>query len=370
MKNSEKNNKSIFEIILRIDDFGKEFWNSRDLAKAFDYSDYRNFEKVIEKSKEACSLSNQKIEDHFVDLNEMVTIGSGAKRELRSTKLTKYACYLISLNVDRSKASREEAERFFIDKSFNETIDTPFSLRKLSINDETTSFLLYTTPNGNVKVEAILSNETIWLTQEHMSLVFDVNRPAISKHLKNIFDSKELDENSVVSILETTASDGKIYQVNYYNLDAVISVGYRVNSTRATQFRIWATGILKEYIIKGFAMDDERLKNGRIFGKDYFKELLERIRSIRASERRIYQKITDIFAECSIDYDSKSSIAHEFYAEVQNKFHYAITGKTAPEIIYLNAKADKEFMGLKTFKNAPDGRVLISDAKIAKNYLT
>ena len=242
-------------------------------------------------------------------------------------------------------------------------------MRKLSINDETTSFLLYTAPNGDIKVEAILSNETIWLTQEHMSLVFDVNKPAISKHLKNIFDSNELDENSVVSILETTASDGKIYQVNYYNLDAVISVGYRVNSTRATQFRIWASSVLKEYMIKGFAMDDDRLKNGRFFGKDYFKELLERIRSIRASERRIYQKITDIFAECSIDYDSKSSIAHEFYAEVQNKFHYAITGKTAPEIIYLNAKADEEFMGLKTFKNAPAGRVLISDAKIAKNYL-
>jgi len=369
MKNSANNNKSIFENIRRIDDFGKEFWNSRDLAKAFDYSDYRNFEKVIERSKEAFSLNNQKIEDHFVDLNEMVTIGSGAKRELRSTKLTKYACYLISLNVDRSKTSRDKAESFFIDKSFNKTIDTPFSLRKLSINDETTSFLLYTAPNGDIKVEAILSNETIWLTQDHMSLVFDVNKPAISKHLKNIFDSNELDENSVVSILETTASDGKIYQVNYYNLDAVISVGYRVNSTRATQFRIWATGVLKEYMIKGFAMDDDRLKNGRFFGKDYFKELLERIRSIRASERRIYQKITDIFAECSIDYDSKSSIAHEFYAEVQNKFHYAITGKTAPEIIYLNAKANEEFMGLKTFKNAPTGRVLISDAKIAKNYL-
>ena len=207
MKKSANNNKSIFENIRRIDDNGKEYWSSRDLAKTLDYSDYRNFEKVIEKSKEACSLSNEKIEDHFVDLNEMVTIGSGAKRELRSTKLTKYACFLISLNVDRSKASREEAERFFIDKSFSKTIDTPFSLRKLSINDETTSFLLYTAPNGDVKVEAILSNETIWLTQDHMSLVFDVNRPAISKHLKNIFDSNELDENSVVSILETTASD-------------------------------------------------------------------------------------------------------------------------------------------------------------------
>lgn len=177
-------------------------------------------------------------------------------------------------------------------------------------------------------------------------------KPAISKHLKNIFESGELEEDRCVSILETHLPDGRIYNVRYYNLDAIISVGYRVNSSRATQFRIWATNTLKEYIIKGFVVDDYRLKNGRYFGKDYFEELLERVRSIRASERRIYQKITDIFAECSVDYDRKSETAHNFYAEVQNKFHYAITGQTAAEIIYKNADAGKEFMGLKTLKHA------------------
>ena len=239
----------------------------------------------------------------------------------------------------------------------------------LAIRNETTEFLLYTSPDGKIKVEAFLNNETLWLTQERIAFLFGVQKPAISKHLRNIFESNELEEDSVVSILETTAQDGKNYQVRYYNLDAIISVGYRVNSSQATQFRIWATNALKEYIIKGFVMDDDRLKNGRYFGKDYFQELLERIRSIRASERRIYQKITDIFAECSIDYDKNNKESILFYAAVQNKFHYAITGKTAAEIVYLEANAKKDFMGLKTWKSAPLGRILKSDAKIAKNYL-
>jgi len=241
--------------------------------------------------------------------------------------------------------------------------------KQLSLKDEVTEFLLYTAPSGKVKVEVLLNNETLWLTQKRMADLFNVGVPAISKHLKNIFDSAELEEDSVVSILETTAEDGKNYQTKYYNLDAVISVGYRVNSTQATQFRIWATQLIKEYIIKGFAMDDERLKNGHYFGKDYFKELLERIRSIRASERRIYQQITDIFAECSIDYDPKSETTRLFYAHVQDKFHYAITGHTASEIIYNHADANKPLMGMMTIKNAPDGRVLKSDTTIGKNYL-
>jgi len=241
--------------------------------------------------------------------------------------------------------------------------------RMLTSRDETTDFLLYTAPDGEVKVECILHDETIWLTQKRISELFGVGIPAVSKHLTNIFNEGELVENSVVSILETTASDGKNYQTKYYNLDAIISVGYRVNSSKATQFRIWATQLLKEYITKGFAMDDERLKNGRFFGKDYFRELLERVRSIRASERRIYQQITDIFAECSIDYDPKSETTRDFYAHVQDKFHFAITGHTAAEIIYLNADAEKQLMGMMTYKNAPDGRVLKSDAKIGKNYL-
>ncbi|MFN7882449.1 MAG: RhuM family protein, partial [bacterium] len=248
--------------------------------------------------------------------------------------------------------------------------------QSLSLQEKATEFLLYTAPGGTIKVEVLLSNESIWLTQERMAELFGVQRPAITKHLKNIFESNELQEELVCSILEHTTEHGAVagrtqtQKVKYYNLDAVISVGYRVNSAQATQFRIWATQLIKEYIIKGFAMDDERLKNGRYFGKDYFRELLERVRSIRASERRIYQQITDIFAECSIDYDPKSETTRLFYAHVQDKFHFAITGHTAAEIISLNVDASKPLMGMSTYKNAPDGRVLKSDAVIAKNYLS
>lgn len=243
-------------------------------------------------------------------------------------------------------------------------------MKKLSTRDELTDFLLYAAPDGNIKVEVILNEETVWLSQKSIAQLFGVQVPAISKHLKNIFESGELEEELVISILETTAFDNKKYQVKYFNLDAIISVGYRVNSSQATKFRIWATQTLKEYIIKGFVMDDERLKNGRYFGKDYFRELLERVRSIRSSERRIYQQITDVFAECSIDYDLFSETTKTFYATVQNKFHFAIHGNTAAEIIYRKANADKEFMGLETWKNSPGGRILKSDTNIAKNYLT
>ena len=242
-------------------------------------------------------------------------------------------------------------------------------MNKITLKDELTDFLLYSLPNSDIKVEAYLYDETLWLPQKRIAALFGVQVPAISKHLKNIFECGELEEEAVVSILEITSEDGKNYQTKYYNLDAVLSVGYRVNSSKATQFRIWATKILKEYIIKGFAMDDDRLKNGQYFGKDYFKELLERVRSIRASERRIYQQITDIFAECSVDYDINSQTTKDFYATVQNKFHFAITGKTAAEIIYENTDLSKPYMGLTSWKNAPDGRVLKSDTTIAKNYL-
>jgi hypothetical protein len=241
---------------------------------------------------------------------------------------------------------------------------------------EETNFLLYTTPSGDVRLDVVLMEESIWLTQKAMAELFSVGVPAISKHLSNIFESGELQKELVISKLETTTIHGAMKEktqtnkVDYYNLDAIISVGYRVNSTTATQFRIWATKTLKEYIIKGFSIDDERLKQGKTtFGKDYFRELLERIRSIRASERRIYQQITDLFAECSIDYDPQSSITEKFYATVQNKFHYAITGKTAAEIIYLIADSKKDNMGLSTWKNAPNGRILKSDTSVAKNYL-
>ena len=245
--------------------------------------------------------------------------------------------------------------------------------RYLSLQDQTTEFLLYTAPNGAIKVEVLLSGETLWLTQKRMAELFGVGVPAISKHLENIYESNELERKATVSILETVQNEGGREvkrKLEYYNLDAVISVGYRVNSAQATQFRIWATQLIKEYIIKGFALDDERLKNGRFFGKDYFRELLDRVRSIRASERRIYQQITDIFAECSIDYDPRSKTTQQFYAHVQDTFHFAITGHTAAEIISLKADASKPLMGMSTYKNAPDGRVLKSDSTIAKNYLS
>ena len=246
-------------------------------------------------------------------------------------------------------------------------------MKKLGIKDEFTDFLLYTSPAGDVKVEVILNNETVWLSQKSIAQLFGVNVPAISKHLENIYETGELIKGATISILETVQIEGSREvkrNIEYYNLDTIISVGYRVNSAQATRFRIWATNTLKEYIIKGFIMDDERLKNGRYFGKDYFRELLERVRSIRSSERRIYQQITDIFAECSIDYNPKSETTKHFYASVQNKFHFAINGKTAAEIIYKKADSEKEFMGLSTWKHAPEGRILKSDTIVAKNYLS
>lgn len=231
-------------------------------------------------------------------------------------------------------------------------------------------FLLYNMPDADGKVQVVIKGETLWCTQKAMAQLFGVGVPAISKHLKNIFEEGELMADSVISKMETTAADGKNYTTTYYSLDAIIAVGYRVSSLKATRFRQWATKILNEYIKKGFAMDDERLKQGNaVFGKDYFRELLERIRSIRTSERRIWQQITDIYAECSTDYDKNSPTTRDFYAMIQNRFHYAITGQTAAEIIYSKADHTKDHMGLTTWKNAPDGRVLKSDVSIAKNYL-
>lgn len=241
------------------------------------------------------------------------------------------------------------------------------------MNNQENRFIIYQNPNGDVVVDVLIEHETIWLTQKSISVLFDTTPQNITLHLKNIFESGELEEEATCkeSLQVQIEGNRKVSRkLKMYNLDAIISVGYRVNSSKATQFRIWATKTLKEYIIKGFVMDDNRLKQGEtVFGKDYFRELLERVRSIRASERRIYQQITDIFAECSIDYDPQSEITKSFYSMVQNKFHYAITGNTAAEIIYNNADALKENMGLTTWKNAPEGRILKSDTSIAKNYL-
>ena len=231
-------------------------------------------------------------------------------------------------------------------------------------------FILYTSNSGDVKVDVFFHNESVWMTQKKMGELFEKDRSVITKHLKNIFDSGELAEESVCASFAHTAADGKTYQTKYYNLDTIISVGYRVNSYKATQFRIWATRTLKEYIIKGFVLDDERLKQGKqVFGKDYFDELLERIREIRASERRFYQKITDIYA-LSADYDKHAPITKKFFATVQNKLHWAISGKTAAEIVYSSADANKVHMGLTNWRHAPDGKMLKSDIKIAKNYMS
>lgn len=230
--------------------------------------------------------------------------------------------------------------------------------------------VLYQTEMGNVGVSVFYHNETFWLTQKALGELFGVDRTVITKHLGNIFAEGELDKNSVCAIFAHTAADGKTYPTQFYNLDAIISVGYRVNSIQATRFRQWATVTLKDYIIKGFVLNDEFLKNGPKFGKDYFDELLERIKEIRASERRFYQKITDIYAECSYDYDPQSEITHTFFKAVQNKLIFAVTGHTAPEVIYERADSSKEHMGLTTWKKAPDGKILKSDVKISKNYLS
>jgi hypothetical protein len=241
------------------------------------------------------------------------------------------------------------------------------------MENSTNNFILYSTPNGGVKVEIFLKDESVWLTQKAIAELFGVTKSTISEHLLNIYTTNELSKDSTVRNFRTVQKEGNrdVSRVlEFYNLDAIISVGYRVNSTKATQFRIWATQTLKEFIIKGFVMDDQRLKQGQtVFGKDYFKELLQRVRSIRASERRVYQQITDIFAECSIDYDKNSELTKQFYAMVQNKFHYAITGNTAAENIFKSADSNKQNMGLTTWSNAPDGRILKSDVIIGKNYL-
>ncbi|MEK7513943.1 MAG: virulence RhuM family protein [Patescibacteria group bacterium] len=247
---------------------------------------------------------------------------------------------------------------------------TTYVKNQLNTKIQVRDFLLYTTPNGKVEVEIFLHNENVWLTQVKIAELFGVQRPAITKHLKNIFETNELKENSVSSILEHTAKDGKKYKTLFYNLDAILSVGYRVNSRQATLFRIWATERLKEYIIKGFTMNDEKLKDPHnIFGKDYFEEQLARIRDIRSSERRFYQKITDIYVQCSLDYDPNEEITKQFFATVQNKLHFAISGQTAAEIIYQRVGNKKPYLGLTTWKNAPKGLIRKTDVIIAKNYL-
>jgi len=353
-----------FDALKQMDESGKEYWKARDLSKELGYSEYRNFKPVLQKAMEVCRNNANAVTDHFVQYHEMVELGSGAFRTVENVRLSKYACLLVSMNANEKKKSVLKARAYFTDKiSTNELV-----------GDLTSSnILFYKTANDKIKIEVIFNNDTFWLSQKRMAELFGVDITTINYHLKQIFDSGELDEKSTIGKIPIVQMEGEreiSRQVIFYNIDAVIAVGYRVNSYQATQFRIWATNALKEYIIKGFVLDDERLKQGKYFGRDYFDELLERIREIRSSERRYYQKITDIYAQCSVDYDSKAFITQDFYKKVQNKLHWAITHKTAAEIIHERADAEKPKMGLMTWKQAPKGKILKSDTLIAKNYLS
>jgi hypothetical protein len=291
----------------------------------------------------------------------MVKLGSGTFRKVDNWQLTRLACLIIAENADSKKPQVQAARQYF-----KEQVTTT----ELVENQISSKILLYKTNQGETYIEVVFNSETFWLTQKRMSELYGVDVRTVNYHLKEIFNSGELKEQSVIRKIGITAADGKNYDTMLYNLDAIIAVGYRVNSYQATQFRIWATAVLKELIIKGFVLDDERLKQGKHFGKDYFDDLLERIREIRTSERRYYQKITDVYAECSADYDAKAETTKLFFKMVQNMMHWAVTHQTAAEIIYTRADAKMPHMGLTTWKNAPDGRVQKSDTIIAKNYLS
>ncbi len=358
MKNDIEKN-ALFEQIKEIDDNGNTFWGARKLSKTLDYSEFRHFLPVIEKAKIACANSGLQVADHFEDYLEEITHGKGARKTYPSIKLSYTACY----NIVRSADSDKMNVRVGLDY-FNAKENKPQIVEQQS----EANLIFYTTPQGNTRIDLAYDGDTFWITQRKMSELFDVEVNTINYHLSQIFESEELNQYSVIRKIRITAADGKDYLTNVYNLDVIIAVGYRVSSYKATQFRIWATSVLKEFITKGFVLDDERLKQGKSWGIDYFDELLERIREIRTSERRLYQKITDIYATAT-DYNKLAPITHEFYAKVQNKLHWAITGLTAAEIIYQQADATKPHMGLKTWKLAPQGKIMKTDVAVAKNYL-
>ena len=353
-----------FDNIRRQDGGGNEYWSSRDLCAAMGYSAYWKFQRVIDKAIKVAGEKGMNVDDHFNQTVDMVRIGSGSFRKVNIFRLSRMACMIVAENADVKKVLVQQARDYF-----TRTIST----NELMQNSLNSNILLYKTAQGEVRIEVIFNSETFWMSQKRMADLFGVDVRTVNYHLGQIYETGELTKEATIRKIGIIQSEGKRDVERtplFYNLDAIIAVGYRVNSYQATQFRIWATSVLKEFIIKGYALDDERLKQGKTaFGKDYFKELLERVRSIRASERRIWQQITDIFAECSIDYDKDSQTTHDFYAMVQNKFHYAITGQTAAEIIDTKADHTKEHMGLTTWKNSPDGRILKSDVTIAKNYL-
>lgn len=352
--------QSIFSKIEQSDSSGNVFWKSRELSPAMGYSEYSKFKRIIDLAKQICKENGHEIADNFTPVGEMVKLGSGASRKVENLNLSRYACLLIATKADERKEQVKQAREFFSGKLDNE--------QGLDIR-ENADIIFYSNPEGNLRVELTFDGETFWTTQKRMAEIFNVEVPTINYHLAEIFKSGELNKYSVIRKIRITAGDAKQYYTKFYNLDAIIAVGYRVNSTKATQFRIWATQVLSEFIRKGFVMDDERFKKGDNWSDEHFELVLERIRDIRTSERMLYQKITDIYSTAD-DYQKDSLITKEFYSRVQNKLHWAISGQTAAEIIYTNADATKLNMGLTTWKLAPDGRVLKSDVVVAKNYLS
>ena len=328
------------------------------------YSTYQKFSRILDKAIEIAKSRGMNMNDHFNQTVEMVKLGSNTYRKVENFHLSRMACMIITENADSKKLLVQAARDYF-----KQQIQTS----ELIYNHLSSNILIYKTPQNKVHVEVVFNSETFWMSQKKMGELYGVDTRTINYHLQQIYESGELQQETTIRKIGIVQIEGN-REVNrpqmFYNLDVIIAVGYRVNSYQATQFRIWATSVLKEYLIKGFVLDDERLKQGKHFGKDYFDDLLERIREIRTSERRYYQKITDIYAECSADYDSKSEITQHFFKMVQNMMHWAVTHQTAAEIIYTRADAEMPHMGLTTWKNAPDGRVQKSDSVIAKNYLS
>lgn len=351
--------QSPFDQLCEVDADGKEWWNSRKLARVMGYGKYWNFERVIAKAQAWISQKGYHLGDHFIEITEMAELGSGAVREVTSIRLSRAACIAVVMNADKRKDMVKIAQQYF-----SATLTPDVVARSMEA-----SILMYKGRRGNVQVQVIFDTNTFWLSQQRMADLFGVTVPTINYHLNQIEESGEIHLSDAIRKIKKT-SDKWSGEVMMYNLDVVIAVGYRVNSYEATQFRIWATQILKEYLIKGFVLDDDRLKGKNIFGADYFDDLLDRIREIRISERRYYQKITDIYCECSSDYDKDSEETRLFFKTVQNMMHYAVTQQTAAEIIYDRADAERPHMGLTSWKNAPDGRVVKSDVIVAKNYLS
>ena len=351
--------QSPFEQLREVDADGREWWNSRKLARVMGYGKYWNFEHVIAKAQAWASRKGYHLGEHFVEITEMAELGSGAVREVMSIRLSRAACMAVVMNADQKKDMVKVARQYF-----SSTMTPDVVVRSME-----SSVLMYKGGRGKVQVQVIFDTNTFWLSQQRMAELFGVDVRTINYHLKQIDESGEIHLSDTIRKIRIP-SDKWSGEVMMYNLDVVIAVGYRVNSYEATQFRIWATGVLKEYLTKGFVLDDERLKGKDVFGADYFDDLLDRIREIRLSERRYYQKITDIYSECSSDYDRDSEETRLFFKMVQNMMHYAVTKQTAAEIIYDRADAERPHMGLTTWKNAPDGRVVKSDVTVAKNYLS